>query len=114
MCNLFDASACDVYINVMCDANVIEFLKKVAKEVGASKVVLFGSRARGDAKETSDYDVVFYGITGKQHQAEVRYALDWNAPTLCSFDVIFDDEIPQELCENIKIEGKIIYEKGEK
>ncbi len=32
---------------------------QIAKESGIQKVILFGSRARGDATERSDYDFAF-------------------------------------------------------
>lgn len=35
-----------------------EFIEKLTSEYPRSTVVLFGSRARGDAKPSSDYDVI--------------------------------------------------------
>ena len=38
---------------------VIEEIRALAKEYGLKRVVLFGSRTRGDYKERSDIDIAF-------------------------------------------------------
>ncbi len=71
------------------------------------KVILFGSRARGDFKEKSDIDLAVQGGDF------VRFMLDVNeeTSTLLSFDIInLDEKIQSELKEIIKKEGKVIYE----
>jgi len=37
---------------------VYDFARRLREEIGAQKVILFGSRARGDWLEESDYDFV--------------------------------------------------------
>lgn len=52
--------------------NIYNSIAKAAKHFGASKVVLFGSRARGDNRERSDTDIAVYGID-KSDQAITDY-----------------------------------------
>lgn len=73
-----------------------------------SRVVLFGSRARGDFKRTSDIDLA---VEGGDFE---RFALDVNeeTATLLEYDIVdLDSEIQEELLDSIKKEGKVIYEK---
>lgn len=80
----------------------------LAQEYGLKKVILFGSRARGDNRERSDIDLAVHGGD------TVRFALDVEekAPTLLFFDVVnLDQPVQPELLESIKREGIILYEK---
>ena len=38
--------------------DIIEQIKEFLKNIGAEEAILFGSRARGDALETSDVDII--------------------------------------------------------
>lgn len=81
-----------------------------AKRFGATKVVLFGSRARGDNRERSDIDIAVYGV-GKGNQAALCAAVG-EIPTLLSFDIVFvSSGTDKALLENIKKDGKIIMSK---
>lgn len=72
------------------------------------KIILFGSRARGDYKERSDIDIAVCG--GKIEAFEA--ALDEKCPTLLKFDVInLNKPIQKELLQSIQKEGVVIYEK---
>ncbi len=85
---------------------VIEEIQKIARDNGVKKVVLFGSRARGDYKRTSDIDLaVFGGDTA-------RFALDIeDTSTLLEYDIVDMGREPQEeLQESIRREGMVIYE----
>ena len=42
--------------------NVLQEIIRLAKENDVKKLILFGSRARGDYKERSDIDLAFYGV----------------------------------------------------
>lgn len=87
---------------------VIEEICDIARKYHVQKVVLFGSRARGNFKEKSDIDLAVQGGDF------IRFMLDVNeeTSTLLKFDIInLDEEIQGELREAIKKEGKIVYEK---
>ena len=88
--------------------NVLQAIIKLAKDNDVRKLILFGSRARGDYKERSDIDLAFYGGNSSRFILEV----DEETPTLLQFDVLdLDKPIQAELLESIKPEGMVIYEK---
>ena len=88
--------------------NVLQAIIKLAKDNDVRKLILFGSRARGDYKERSDRDLAFYGGNSSRFILEV----DEETPTLLQFDVLdLDKPIQAELLESIKREGMVIYEK---
>lgn len=86
----------------------MEEIRNLAQKHGINKVILFGSRARGDYRRTSDIDLA---VTGGEFE---RFALDVNeeTSTLLEFDIInLDREMQKELRDSIGREGKVIYEK---
>ena len=88
--------------------NVLQAIIKLAKDNDVRKLILFGSRARGDYKERSDIDLAFYGGNSSRFILEV----DEETPTLLQYDVLdLDKPIQAELLESIKREGMVIYEK---
>lgn len=87
---------------------VIEEIRTFAKKYNVEKVILFGSRARGDYKRTSDIDLA---VTGGDF---VRFALDVDeeTSTLLEYDIVdMSREMQEELRQSIMQEGKILYEK---
>lgn len=86
---------------------VIKEIIDFAKKYDVEKVLLFGSRARGDFKRTSDIDLA---VSGGDFD---RFALDVNeeTTTLLMFDIIdLDREMQPELRESIEKEGVVLYE----
>lgn len=89
----------DVVLNQICD---------LAAQYGLRKVILFGSRARGDFKERSDIDLAVSGgdISG------FALAVDEETDTLLQYDVVnLDSRVDEALLENIEKDGKVLYEK---
>ena len=87
--------------------NVLQAIIKLAKDNDVRKLILFGSRARGDYKERSDIDLAFYG--GRSSQFVL--SLDEETSTLLEFDVIdLDKPVRKELLESIDQEGVVLYE----
>lgn len=87
---------------------VLEEIRQLAEKYDVNKVILFGSRARGDFKRTSDIDLAVQGGDFD------RFALDLDEETwtLLEYDVInLDRAMQPELRDSIQREGKIIYEK---
>ena len=88
---------------------IIADLKKLALEYGVSKIILFGSRARGDNSDKSDVDIAVYGCSDF-----VNFKLDVEEKvwTLLTFDIVnMDNEISEELAGEIRRDGVVIYEK---
>ncbi|MCI5994609.1 MAG: nucleotidyltransferase domain-containing protein [Blautia sp.] len=87
--------------------DVIQEIKDLAGKYHLKKVILFGSRARGDFRKTSDIDLAVQGGD------TTRFALDVEeeVSTLLFFDVVdLDAPVQAELLNSIVQEGKVIYE----
>ncbi len=88
--------------------NLINEIKTMAENYGVDKLVLFGSRARGDYKIKSDIDLAFYG----GDSSGFIVCLDEDVNTLLRFDVVdLNRPIDKDLRKSIEREGIIIYEK---
>lgn len=80
----------------------------LALQCKLDKVILFGSRARGDNHERSDIDLAIQGGNTIAFAASV----DEDIPTLLMFDIVDLDKPAQaELLEEIRKDGIVIYEK---
>lgn len=80
----------------------------LAKKFQIEKMILFGSRARGDSRKTSDIDLAVSGgnVTG------FRLAVDDEVRTLLMFDVVnLDEPVQKPLLQSIESEGIVLYEK---
>lgn len=87
---------------------VIEQIRDLARAYDLKLVILFGSRARGDYKRTSDIDLAISGGNAAGFTLDVEE----RTSTLLSFDVVnLDRPVQQELRKSIELEGKILYEK---
>ena len=87
---------------------VIQQIRQLAQKYGIEKVILFGSRARGDYSRVSDIDLAICGGD------RVRFALDVDEETftLLKYDVVdLDASVQKELRDSIAQEGIVIYEK---
>ncbi len=93
---------------------VIEQIKQMAKKYKIEKVVLFGSRARGDYSVNSDYDLAVFG-DGLSKVDEARFCDDvGEIETLKKIDVVFiRQNTADALLQNIMKDGVIIYEQAE-
>ena len=88
------------------DAMIAEF----KKHTGIEKVVLFGSRARGDNTERSDYDIAIYGSLTRDEVSNLRLTFDEDLPTLHKIDLIFmQDKLSTQFRNSIETEGLKIY-----
>ena len=88
--------------------SVIQEIIQLAQKNDVEKVILFGSRARGDYKERSDIDLAFCGGYSSQFILDI----DEKTSTLLQFDVIdLDKPVRKELLESIEREGVVMYEK---
>lgn len=87
---------------------VIQEIRRLAQKYGIDRVILFGSRARGDYQRVSDIDLA---VSGKD---VVRFALDVEeeTSTLLKFDIVdLKGPVQEELLDSIASEGRILYEK---
>ena len=88
---------------------VIRELFSFATKNSVRKIILFGSRARGNNTERSDVDIAVYGGDFDSFYWDIKE----NIHSLLMFDVInADDSISEELKKEIKKDGVVIYEKA--
>lgn len=89
-------------------SEIIDSICKLAEIYNIKKVILFGSRARGDYHQTSDIDLAVSGGD------VIRFSLDVEeeTPTLLKYDIVNLDGVVQEpLLASIEQEGMTLYEK---
>lgn len=80
----------------------------IATDCNIRKIILFGSRARGDFKKTSDIDIAVYGVETERFAIEIEDRV----PTLLEFDVVdMKKPVQEDLKASIEKEGVVIYEK---
>ena len=80
----------------------------LALQCQLDRVILFGSRSRGDNRERSDIDLAIQGGDTVAFAAGV----DEDIPTLLMFDVVdLDKTVQKELLDEIRKDGVVIYEK---
>lgn len=88
----------------------LEIIKKIAsntfKEKGV-KIYLFGSRSRGEHYKTSDIDIAVEGAS-KISTILFKEALE-ESKIIHNVDVIYLEEASENLKEEIKKSGKIIW-----
>ena len=79
------------------------------------RAALFGSRARGDFSERSDYDIAVFGDLPAAEILRLRSACREELPTLHKIDLIFVNEVSDEkFMQSILKEGVTFYDKTAK
>lgn len=87
---------------------VLEEIAHLAQKYGIGRLLLFGSRARGDYYRTSDIDLAVLGGDINRFSLSV----DEETSTLLKFDFVnLDRAVQPEIRESIEREGMILYEK---
>ncbi|TAN00972.1 MAG: nucleotidyltransferase domain-containing protein [Chitinophagaceae bacterium] len=80
------------------------------------KVILYGSRARGDFRLGSDVDLALAGPTiSSKDVMRIHSKLEEDSPIPLGFDVVHYDTIENQILKKLIIEeGVFIYQKQEK
>ena len=86
-------------------AQIVDF----AKDCGATEVVLFGSRARGDNLPKSDIDIA---VRGCRDITRLYFTLQEDVDSLLEIDLVdLDSCHSPELLNDIERDGIVLYEK---
>lgn len=94
--------------NTGINSKVILEIRDFAEKYHVERVLLFGSRAWGDFKRTSDIDLAVRGGDFNRFALDV----DEETSTLLEFDIVnLDAPMQDELRESIEKEGCVLYEK---
>ena len=86
--------------------NVINEFKKYNPE----KIILFGSRARGDYRKNSDIDIAVYINLSFREKRKLKEKIDLISG-IYSVDLIFLDEVDENFKNKVLKEGKVLYAK---
>ena len=94
------------------DEKILSELRHIFKKYPIQKVLLFGSRARGDFKKTSDVDLAVFSenISDREFNLIVDEINEIDTPL--SFDVVHFEKLKKDsLKEKILKDGVLIYER---
>lgn len=96
------------------DITRYEFVRAIADLPFVDKLVLFGSRARGDHEDRSDIDLAVFcdGATDEEWLEVLACLREDRVDTLRKVDCVRFDESDAVLRENVLSEGLVLYEKG--
>ena len=97
--------------NMKCNLpdRVLREFSSFAQKYSITKIILFGSRARGTHTERSDIDIAVYGGDFDHFYWDVQEKIH----SLLMFDIIqADASISDELRQEIEKDGVVIYEKA--
>lgn len=87
---------------------VLRQIQTLAKSHNLNRVILFGSRARGDFRERSDIDLAVSG----GHIAAFALDVEEETDTLLKYDIVnLDRAVQPELLAEIQKDGIVLYEK---
>ena len=86
--------------------NIVEELKKYSPK----KIILFGSRVRGDFKNNSDIDIAVDINLDYREIRKLKEKIDVISG-LYSIDLVFINEIEDDFRKKIIKEGKVLYAK---
>jgi predicted nucleotidyltransferase len=90
---------------------LIQSIKEIGEKYTVNKIVLFGSRARGDNKPTGDIDLAIYPLETFTLLGHLANDID-DLDTLLKIDLVFiTQDTDTSLIENIEKEGVVLYER---
>ena len=86
-------------------------IKAIGEKLSIDRIIVFGSRARGDNGPRSDIDLAINARSAKEY-FEMKDALD-DIDTLLMFDLVDlnSSSLSADLLDEIKRDGVVIYEK---
>ena len=88
---------------------ILRELSSFAQKYSITKIILFGSRARGTNTERSDIDIAVYGGDFDNFYWDVKE----NTHSLLMFDIVqADTSVSDNLKQEIEKDGVVIYEKA--
>lgn len=87
---------------------VIEEIRAIAQKYDVERVILFGSRARGDYYRASDIDLAVLGGNIEKFSIDIEE----ETSTLLEFDIIdLGQPLQEGFLNSIRKEGIVLYEK---
>lgn len=94
------------------DEGLLQGIRDIGQKYAIEKIVLFGSRARGDHRPGSDIDLAIFLLPELSSRGRLTSDFE-DLNTLLKIDVIFiNKNIDVKLMENIQKEGVTLYERA--
>jgi len=89
-----------------------EILKVLSSNESMEEVILFGSRAKGSFRKNSDIDLAVKtsGELSFREKRKLREKVD-EAAGIYSVDLLFWDEISEEMREQVEREGVLVWKR---
>lgn len=91
--------------------SIQNLLKLGIERANPKRVILFGSRARGDHRENSDFDVVFQSLEMPEQWSRFMAEYQEEPITLHKVDLLIYENASPDYRKNIDREGVILYER---
>ena len=89
----------------MTTEQIKEAILGLIDEYHISKVILFGSRAKGTFKKNSDIDLAIFKNINREDEYKIRNEID-ELDIIYKVDLVFvNDNTKKELLESIEMEG---------
>ena len=90
---------------------IIMGIRAIAEKYAVSKIVLFGSRARGDNNPKSDIDLAIYTLPEFSNKGHFACDIE-DLDTLLKIDTVYiNKDTDKKLIRNIQNEGVVLYER---
>lgn len=89
---------------------IIKNIVEIMKEYNPDKIILFGSRARGDYKKNSDIDIAVDLELPFRERRKLKERID-ELSGIYSVDLVFLAKTNEDFKNHILEEGVILYEK---
>ena len=91
---------------------VLDLAATIAAIPTVRRVILYGSRARGDAEERSDFDIAVDAPDASSRDWVTIFELADDAYTLLEIQIVRLHETGEEFRQRVAQEGIVLYERG--
>ncbi len=90
--------------------SIKNLVKLIIQEINPNEIILFGSRARGDHRENSDFDIaVKTSSIPSAAWAKLQVTLEEEPITLYQVDLVDFSQLNDDYQKRISSEGKTLY-----
>lgn len=94
------------------DHRLLQAIQQIGQNYAIEKIVLYGSRARGDHKASSDIDLAVFPLPEFNNRGRLTSDFD-DLETLLKMDIVLiGNQTDEKLLENISREGVTVYERS--
>lgn len=91
--------------------SVQRVIDRGVRDLNPERIVIFGSRGRGDSHPTSDFDIAFFGVENISAWPHFAADMIYEPPTLYHLDVMRYEMIPPEMQASVDEDGKVVYQR---